>query len=519
MRTHITLKACRGLGALCAVIILAASVGAAQSITIPEGTVIGIQMQDNLSSATSNVGDAFRATTVSSLSVNGGVAIPANSRVDGRVTVVQPAELGVRSGVLGVEFVRLTLPDNTSYTIDGALTSLTPDQNAQPTQLNLFRSGKKNFLIGGGNNSFIGAITAGALTRSSLLSSGTEAEVAAGANLNMQILRTFTVNTGGAYQGGNTVVYNSTSMIRAAQAALKNRNYYAGVLNGFLTQETRAALESFQSDNGLAATGQLDQSTASALGLVRVGQPGAVDPQFADSFYRQAQSLLGHYESALGVRVNDIRSGLTSSRVLTEGDLNLLLDVDSFAKAAYWYQQSIHSAPNSDASSVALRILSRGASRIQDDLQGAHTDQIFSQRWNTIQSDLNRLGGAQNASADYTWTTPGNPSGSPAQSSGYPAGSGHFHWQGIVDGLDNILVRGSTVSVVHLQSAPIQQGTYDMSNPLPYSEINVTLTKVRGRGNITLLEQPSAANNYTAVVQVDDQAIAGSAWYEFTLDW
>jgi len=517
MRSQWIPRVWHGLGALCAIIILTASVAFAQSITVPEGTVIRVQMQDSLSSATSNVGDAFRATTVGSLYVNRVLAIPANSRVDGRVTVVQPAEPGIRSGVLGVEFFRLTLPDNTSYTIDGALTSLTPSQGAQ--SLNQFRAGNRNFFIGGSNNSFIGAIAAGALTRSSLLSSGTEAEVTAGTNLNMQILRAFGLNNGGQYQGGNAVVYNSTSMIRAAQAALKNRNYYGGAVNGYVSQETRAALESFQSDNGLQVTGQLNQPTASALGLVRVGQPGAVDPQFADSFYRQAQSLLGHYESALGVRVNDIRSGLTSSRVLTEGDLNLLLDLDSFNKAAYWYQQAVQSAPDSDASNVALRILSRGASRIQDDMQNANTGQLFNQRWNNMQSDLSRLGGTQNSSAAYTWTNPGNASSGAPQPSTYPASSGHFHWSGIVDGLDNILARGSTVSIVHLQSAPIQQGTYDMPSPLPNAEVNVTLTKIRGRGNISLLEQPSAANNYTAVVQVDDQAIAGSAWYEFTLDW
>jgi hypothetical protein len=47
----------------------------------------------------------------------------------------------------------------------------------------------------------------------------------------------------------------------------------------------------------------------------------------------------------------------------------------------------------------------------------------------------------------------------------------------------------------------------------------VTLRKERGRGEIRLLEQPSAANAYTAVVQVNDQGYSGNAWYEFTLDW
>jgi hypothetical protein len=34
-----------------------------------------------------------------------------------------------------------------------------------------------------------------------------------------------------------------------------------------------------------------------------------------------------------------------------------------------------------------------------------------------------------------------------------------------------------------------------------------------------MLEQPTASNNYTAVVQVSDQGDSGQAWYEFTLDW
>ena len=59
----------------------------------------------------------------------------------------------------------------------------------------------------------------------------------------------------------------------------------------------------------------------------------------------------------------------------------------------------------------------------------------------------------------------------------------------------------------------------DVSTFLHWSGIQVNLRKVRGRGQIELLEQPTASNYYTAVVQVDDQDASGSAWYEFTLDW
>jgi len=39
------------------------------------------------------------------------------------------------------------------------------------------------------------------------------------------------------------------------------------------------------------------------------------------------------------------------------------------------------------------------------------------------------------------------------------------------------------------------------------------------RGESRLLEQPRAANDHTAVVQVNDQGYQGNAWYGFTIDW
>jgi len=103
--------------------------------------------------------------------------------------------------------------------------------------------------------------------------------------------------------------------------------------------------------------------------------------------------------------------------------------------------------------------------------------------------------------------------------SGQVSGTGHFQWQGIVDGSDNIRLRGSYVDMTHLTSGQVQQATYQLSAPLPLRPVQVSLRKVRGRGQVRLLEQPTASNNYTAVVQVNDEGESGNAWYEFTLDW
>ena len=501
MRAQWISRVHRGAGAAFATLLFATVGMAADRLTVPQGTIIGLRMESGLSSANAREGDTFRATVLRAVSIDSRTAIPADSRVDGRVTLVKRAEPGVRSGVIGVEFFRLRLPDNTSYEIEGALTSLRPDEGRQAFEPAQFSAVRSNTFVGGGRNALIVPLSPGTSNVNSFLSSGTEAQVPAGSEVATQLLRSVTLNASEDSQGGgiDRVVYTSANMIRGAQAALRERNYYRGEIDGSMGEQTRQALRNFQNDNGRPSTGDLDQATASLLGLVRVGDSTSPDPQVSGAIYRKAQSLLSTYESDLGVRVGDIRSGLTSSRVLTESDLDLLLQLDSFTNAANWYEQAIRNAPNAEAATVAARILMRSAARVEDDFPNARENQQFRDEWASIQSDLNQIG---------------------FNNSGQISSSGHFQWQGIVDGTDNILLRGSSVQSSHLQSGPLQNSTYQLpGSPLPSHPVNVTLRKERGRGEIRLLEQPSAANAYTAVVQVNDQGYSGNAWYEFTLDW
>lgn len=234
------------------------------------------------------------------------------------------------------------------------------------------------------------------------------------------------------------------------------------------------------------------------------------DRRLADSIYRKAQSLLSNYQSSLGILVNDIRGGLTSNKVLTEGDLDLLLQANSFSNAAGWYQQATATGRNDASSAVAARVLLSSALQVDASLQSAQNNSQFAQQWASIQSDLNLVGADNSTNNNF---------GSNTDNSGQVTGPGHFQWQGLVDGSDNIELRGSTVTMTHLTASNIQQATYQLSTSLPFGDVQVNLRKVRGRGQIRLLEQPTASNNYTALVQVDDQADSGQAWYEFTLDW
>src|SRR3990172_6204870 len=100
-----------------------------------------------------------------------------------------------------------------------------------------------------------------------------------------------------------------------------------------------------------------------------------------------------------------------------------------------------------------------------------------------------------------------------------PAEIEYFRWRGDVDGIDDILIRGSQVKIEHVSAKPIQSQDHRFSAPLPFAEVELTLEVLHGRGSVRLMEQPSKRNQYTAVVRVDDQDNAGDDKYEFELSW
>lgn len=515
MRTQWISRIRNGAAAACITVLFAANLFAFDRVTVPAGTVIELQTTSSLDSGTAQQGDTFSTTVRRSIYMNGIVAIPQSSSVDGRVTEVRPATRGTRSGVIGVEFFGLVLANGTSYDLSGVLTTRTADENRQMISQDgrigqRSNTNRTNVLIGGSDRTVIGTLNA-------ILSGGQEAQLPSGSNISMELVSAITIDNNGQQSRSSDGInggtdYASPRMVERAQTALHDRNLFDGSINGQLDRQTSQALSRFQRQNGQPVTGQLDQQTAQSLGLMdRDRGSGWHDRRLADSIYRKAQSLLSNYQSSLGILVNDIRGGLTSNKVLTEGDLDLLLQANSFSNAAGWYQQATATGRNDASSAVAARVLLSSALQVDASLQSAQNNSQFAQQWASIQSDLNLVGADNSTNNNFGSNTDNN--------SGQVTGPGHFQWQGLVDGSDNIELRGSTVNMTHLTASNIQQATYQLSTSLPFGDVQVNLRKVRGRGQIRLLEQPTASNNYTAVVQVDDQADSGQAWYEFTLDW
>ncbi|HLY60864.1 MAG TPA: peptidoglycan-binding domain-containing protein [Terriglobia bacterium] len=517
-------------GAVCIAVFFSANLVAFDRMTVPAGTVVELQTTSALDSGTAQQGDTFSATVRRSISINGVGIIPLSSSVDGRVTEVRRAVRGSRSGVLGVEFFRLVLADGTSFDISGELTTRRVDDNGQANNQNgqLGQRDNANVLIGGSDGTVIGSVPrdsrqtiGGAL--GDLLSGGREAQLPSRSIISMELVNDITINFND--QGDTGLELSSPNMIQGAQEALHNQNAYDGPINGRLDNQTRQAISRYQRRNGLPVTGQLDQQTAESLGLMGdIRDDGRrrsklFDRRLAASIYRKAQSLLSIYQSSLGISVNDISAGLSSNRDLTEGDLDLLLQTSSFSNAAAWYQQAMASGRNDASADVAARIMVSSAQRVDASLQNAQNNSQFAQAWASIQSDLGQMGGNKPSENNIRSNSDNNSVPSGGDDSGQVSGPGHFQWQGLVDGSDNIKLHGSQVTMAHLTASNIQEATYQLSTALPFGEVQVSLQKVRGRGSIRLLEQPSSSNNYTAVVQVNDQGNSGRGWYEFTLDW
>ena len=101
---------------------------------------------------------------------------------------------------------------------------------------------------------------------------------------------------------------------------------------------------------------------------------------------------------------------------------------------------------------------------------------------------------------------------------GYYSGPGRMTWRGRVDDYVDLRIQGNRVRSIEREGAPTYNEQASFSNPLPRADVRVEVKKRRGRGRVSLVEQPSRANNYTAVIRIDDNK-GGADDYEIEMQW
>jgi peptidoglycan hydrolase-like protein with peptidoglycan-binding domain len=289
----ITRRSAAGLLSLALIFAFSNQLWAAARVTVPIGTVIPLRMDTYLSSETSRIGDRFTATASSDVTVNGMLALPAGTKIEGHVTGANPATRS-RAGTIAVAFDRVRFLDGSSTFVDGSLTTLSEEGRRQIEASNEdvigggSRTRRAVVFIGGGAGvgALIGAIAGGGKgaavgaglgavlgTIGVLLNQGEKAEVQTGTEFGMMLESPLTVESEAAgfaddrdYTGPQTI-FNSSQSIQFAQVALRDRGYYNGPINGEMTVATREALRRYQRDHNLPISGDLNAMTARDLGI------------------------------------------------------------------------------------------------------------------------------------------------------------------------------------------------------------------------------------------------------------
>jgi len=90
-------------------------------------------------------------------------------------------------------------------------------------------------------------------------------------------------------------------------------------------------------------------------------------------------------------------------------------------------------------------------------------------------------------------------------------------FRGQVDKEVRITMRGTDVSSSTLSGTDLRS-RYRVASPLPQQEGTVRVALENGRGDVSVIQQPTASNGYTAIIRVYDRS-SGADIYRFTTYW
>ena len=128
--------------------------------------------------------------------------------------------------------------------------------------------------------------------------------------------------------------------------------------------------------------------------------------------------------------------------------------------------------------------------------------------------------GSGSYSFALTWDSGGGYSGGGAltpSTSSY-ASPGSLRWAGQVDGRVRLRIHSNQAMVERLSGQPVFNEQANFSSAMPNRALDLNVNRLRGRGEVALVERPSPGNNYTAVVEINDPE-GGADFYELEISW
>jgi len=166
-------------------------------VEIPSGTELDVRLQTALNSGTAQVEDRFEGTTMTDLSLDGRVTVPAGTVLRGVVTGVEAATRTNRTAKMTVSFDQMTV-NGRDYPIRGTVTQAIEGEGIKgdlpKAGAGAAVGGILGAVLGGGKGAILGAIIGGGGTIAA--TEGKEVELPQGAVLRVRIDSPVQVQTG-----------------------------------------------------------------------------------------------------------------------------------------------------------------------------------------------------------------------------------------------------------------------------------------------------------------------------------
>jgi hypothetical protein len=96
--------------------------------------------------------------------------------------------------------------------------------------------------------------------------------------------------------------------------------------------------------------------------------------------------------------------------------------------------------------------------------------------------------------------------------------TGNMEWRGFVDNRVQLVIRGRSVQERTFGGTTTDDGRAVFSSALPAEPVQVSVRRLAGRGEVRVIQQPSAQNRYTAIVEIYDPT-RGAQEHRLQVTW
>lgn len=231
--------------------------------------------------------------------------------------------------------------------------------------------------------------------------------------------------------------------------------------------------------------------------------------QFGRNDLRDRSDRLVSTASDLASRLSDdLRRGTSKSRSDIDAAF-LASQIESSARLfAQMVQDNRRDSELRDASSIISDLIRRAPSYGSQSYYWSDVKRAYDDVQRSVGGSTSGGGGwGNNNDDDYR------------DDNNYSKKIGSVTWKGKVDKEVHLKVRNNTLEYSLFDGVDYGSGNYNFVSAMPSNNrVNLYVRKKKGRGNVSIIQQPDRLNNYTAVIKVLDEG-SGAKDYEVEIYW